>query len=249
MPRTAALTCTLMAQLATPAFADSVIASVQGERFSGIGTGYGEALSWQHASVGSGWALGLQQDNFPDGNLTVVNEDGHRATGERVTWSAGATEGGGRSDGENFSLFKLYGGIEVRCARQWWLQLRDQYVNAADVHGQLALGGATYDPNNQWQLHVEGGSTLSGNLGNRYVQFVVHHFASVHAFAGIVAGTQNYDETQFGLPPFERALRQAYGGVGIPIGHAELGWTGEWIDLGGSTRATLRLSITLPVGP
>jgi hypothetical protein len=250
--RRAALTCALFAHLAVPRIGygtDSVSTSLEGTHFSGDGTGYGGGLMWQHSADPGGWDLGLQQNNYPDGSLFAGNADGNFRSGDLLTWSGGVTAGDGREAGEQFNLLKLYGAVDVHCASPWWLQLRDQYITAALSHGQLVVAGTTYVVNSRWQVHFEGGATASGNLGSRYAQFVVHHYTPLHLFVGVVAGEQNYDPTQLGELPFHRDLREAYTGVGIPLGRIEVGVRGDWTELGSSTRLTMRVDVTAQVDP
>jgi hypothetical protein len=246
------LSCMVFAHFATPQIgcaSDSVDTSLEGTHFSGDGTGYGGSVTWQHSAQPGGWDLGLQQNNYPDGSLFVANAEGNFKTGDLLTWSGGVTAGNGREAGEQFNLLKLYGAVDVHCAAPWWLQLRDQYVTAALLHGQLLVVGTTYVADSRWQVHFEGGTSASGNLGSHYAQVVIHHYTPLHLFVGVVAGEQNYDPTQLGELPFHRDLREAYTGVGIPLGTIEVGVRGDWIELGSSTRLTLRVDVTAQVDP
>lgn len=194
---------------------------------------------------------GLSQFRFGTAEWTLLEGGFSRRIGDRGIVRASAEVGPGRIDGDYFRYRKAAVSGTVLMTQRWSAELSDTYVNIDDTVGHVVGLSVTRAFSNGLALTLNG-VTSAGGIDSRQLgaKFRIDRRFSI---LGGYYGGETRDPVllnEFGTDFGEKVvdLRQAYVGVGVPIGRYTLLTVFDVLELDDVTRRELTLVLQIPLG-
>lgn len=167
----------------------------------------------------------------------------------RTTLHAETELGRGREAGRGFAYKSLRGSLAHEVLeKRLVVEIEDRFLSVQQVSGNVVKLGAAYLPSATFSVTAAAHGTTSGNVDTRVLVLRVDREAKAFsAFAGVSAGRSRPVLVELGATGPAQRLRQAFGGVGIPVGRLRLIMAVDWLDLGEVRRGSFMMSWKLPL--
>lgn len=167
----------------------------------------------------------------------------------RTTLHAETELGRGREAGKGFGYKSLRGSLAYEVLeKRLVFEIEDRYLQIQQISGNVLKIGASFLPSASLSVTAAAHGTTSGNVDTRVLVLRVDREGKAFsAFAGVSAGRSRPVLVELAATGPAQGLRQAFGGVGIPVGRLRLIMALDWLDLGEVRRGSLMMSWKLPL--
>lgn len=235
---------------------DRLIVTANGSRLTDADAdGGGGAINWLHyVSPDALFGVGAEHQFIDESQWTFGTLRGSVSRGEpgsRTSFFGDANYGQGDDDGRDFDYAVAALGISQAFSPKFFAQLEARYIDVDTSDGVLPKLGLTY----LWTLGLSSTisyeKSVSGNLGT---ELVTGRFDYRGQKVNLIVGgaTGHADPVVVNLQPGltlpTSDLKEGFAGIGIPFSRGEVLVLGDWLELAGSEKVTVTLSVTMNLG-
>jgi hypothetical protein len=171
--------------------------------------------------------------------------------GRPINLHAEIQRGSGEDTGRAFTYSVMAAGVMGAATDRLSLRFETSEIDIDRTNGNLLELGLVFSWNTRFLTDVGYARSVSGNLGTELVATRTdYHGEHLRVLFGTAFGeaAPALVNLQPGLSvPDGSSLRQVFGGVSKPLGRGELLGVADYLDMGGSERATLTISYTIPL--
>ena len=235
--------------------ADRLTLTANGSTLSAASGGRGASVGWLRSLRSAAMiGFGVEHQSIADSRWTFGSVNGAltRMTpaGRPVSLHAEIHRGSGEDAGRAFDYSVVAAGVTGKATDRLSLRLKTSEIDIDRTNGNLLELGLVSSWNTRFSTDVSYARSVSGNLGTELVatrtDYYGEHFRVLFgaAFGEAAPALVNL---QPGLSVPDNSLRQVFGGVSKPLGRGELLGVADYLDMGGSERATLTISYTIPL--
>lgn len=217
--------------------------------------GGGGALNWIHyATPDALIGIGVEHQFIADSQWTFGTLRGSWSRGTpglRTSVFGEVNQGTGDDNGRDYDYSVATLGVNQALAPTFFVQLEARHIDVDTSKGWLPKLGVTYVWTPAFSSTVSYEESVSGNLGTELVTGRIDFRGpKVNLILGGATGEADpvIVNLQPGLTPPVSDLKQAFAGVGIPFSRGEVLLLGDWLELAGSERLSLTVSLTFNVG-
>lgn len=237
--------------LATPVAADQVWFEVAGAE----STANGHRLSVIRTLDGLGVAsatAGIQHFRFGDARWTLAEASASRRLGEKLILDGTVQFGPGRIGDSRFAYRKAMFGATVLLNGRWSANLNDTYINIDDTIGHIASGAVTRSFATGSSVTFNLVQSVSSSIDTRQfgVKFSLQREFRVigGAYAGRTRNPVILNEFGADFGGASVDIRQAFIGLGKPLGRLNLLAVFDYLNLGDINRREIALVLQMPIG-
>lgn len=235
---------------------DRLIITANGSRLTDADTdGGGGALNWLHyVSPDALFGVGAEHQFIDESQWTFGTLRGSVSRGEpgsRTSFFGDVNYGQGDDDGRDFDYAVAALGISQAFTPKFFAQLEARYIDVDTSDGVLPKLGLTYVWTTGLSSTVSYEKSVSGNLGTELVTGRLDYRGQkVNLILGGATGDADpvVLNLQPGLALPTSDLKQGFAGIGIPFSRGEVLVLGDWLELAGSEKVTVTLSVTMNLG-
>ncbi|MGH8260114.1 MAG: hypothetical protein ACREUG_10535 [Steroidobacteraceae bacterium] len=234
---------------------DRLILSGDGSTLTDSSGGEGGSLNYLHS--GGGWVIGaggeyqkLANAHWAFGSLTGAVSRGR--AGMKWTFEGEAHRGTGDiaeyAGPHHFAYAVEAAGVSGTFGGRLTLQLESRQFDIDTTHGNLPKFGVGLLWMRRWLTTVSYAHSIGGNLGTELVTVRVDHYGrTVDWLAGAAAGhvAPPVVNIQTGATGPAPQYREGYVGIVRRFPRVELALLGDYLNLSGSRRITLTLTLTV----
>ena len=236
--------------------ADRLTMSANGSTLSAASGGGGASVGWLRNLRGEAMiGAGIEHQSIADARWTFASVHGaltrKSAAGRNINLHAEIHRGSGEDAGRAFSYSVTAAGVMGAVTDRLSLRFETQAIDIDRTNGNLLELGSSYLWNPRFLTDVAYSRSVSGNLGTELVAIRTDHYGErFRVLFGTAFGEATPSVINL-LPGFSlpdgNSLRQVFVGVSKPLGRGELLAVADYLELGGSERATLTISYSIPL--
>lgn len=235
---------------------ERLVFSTNGSRLTGgIGSGGGSATWVGNFGGGTVIGAGVEYEAISNSHWTLGNFSGAVAPGLRthlyLEGHEGAGDLGGGTTGRGFHYSLVAAGLLEQITSQLSLQLEERRIDIDTSHGNLPKVGLSFQATPQLLATVSYALSVGGNLGTHLGTGRIDYTGrSFSAMAGISGGpaapavVNLISGRAVQVAPGPR-LREAFAGVGKPLGRTDWLLIGDYQDVSGTKRIGASLTCTV----
>jgi hypothetical protein len=236
--------------------ADRLTLTANGSTLSTASGGSGASVAWLHYLRSAGMiGLGVERQSIADSSWQFASVNGaftrRNEAGRTLSVDAVIQRGSGDEAGRAFNYSVTAAGVTGAVTDRVSLRFQSRQIDVDTTDGNLVELGLSYVWNTRFSTSVAYARSVSGNLGTELVSTRTDYYAQRFKvlFGGAFGETSpSVVNLQPGFSaPGGSTFRQVFGGVSKPLDRGELLAVVDYLDLGGSERATLTISYTIPL--
>lgn len=235
---------------------DRLTLTANGSTLSAASGGRGVSLGWlrdlrSEAMIG----LGVQHQTIADARWTFASINGvltrRSAAGRTLNLTADIHRGSGEDTGRAFDYAVTAAGVMGTVTDRLSLRFETREIDIDRTNGNLPKFGLSFSWNTRFLTDVAYARSVSGNLGTELVSTRTDYFGDRFRLlfgAAFGEAAPSVLNLQPGLSvPDGSSFRQFFAGVSKPLERGELLAVADHLQMGGSERATLTISYTIPL--
>lgn len=248
-----ATTC-VQAAAPDPRPPDKIIVSANGSRLTDVSGGGGSLVYLHYFSPGTIGGIGAEHQFIDDSQWTFGSLRGAVTRGESGSTFSVFGEvnyGKGDDDGRDFDYAVGVLGVAKSFTSAVSMQLETRQIDIDTTQGNLPKLSLAYLWTPRLGTTVSYARSVGGNLGTElYTARLDRYGSAVNFFVGGASGTADpaVVNLQPGLDLPVSDLRQGFIGFSRPFPGGEILLLGDYLELAGSERTTLTLSVTFNIG-
>lgn len=235
---------------------DRVTLSANGSTLSAASGGGGASVGWLRDLRGAAMiGAGMEQQSIADARWAFASVHGalirKSAAGRNINLHAEIHRGSGDEAGRAFSYAVTAAGVTGAVTDRLSLRFATRRIDIDRSNGNLLELGSSFSWSPRFSTDVAYARSVSGNLGTDLVSTRTDYFGERFRIlfgAAFGEAAPSVVNLQPGFPVLDASsLRQIFGGVSKPLARGELSAVADYLELGGSERATLTISYTIPL--
>jgi len=235
--------------------ADRLTLTANGSTLSAAHGGRGASIAWLRSMSDAMIGLGVEHQSIADARWTFGSVNGNwtrmSPAGRPINLHAEIHRGSGEDTGRAFSYSVTGVGVMAAVTDRLSLRFETREIDIDTTDGNLLELGFSFLWNPRFLTDVAYARSVSGNLGTSLVATRTDYYGErLRVLFGTAFGqaAPSVVNLQPGLTvPDGSSVREIFGGVSKPIGRGELMGVADYLQLGGSERATLTIAYTIPL--
>lgn len=237
--------------LATPVAADEAWFEVAGAESTANGHRLAVVRTLDGLGIASATA-GIQHFRFGDARWTLAEASASRRLGDKLILDGSVQFGPGQVGDSHFAYRKATFGGTVLLNGRWSANLNDTYINIDDTIGHVASGSVTrsFATGSSVTLNLVRSASSAIDTRQYGVKFTLERNFRVigGAYAGRTRNPLVLNEfgADFGGESVD--IRQAFVGLGKPVGRLNLLAVFDYLNLGDINRREITFVVQMPIG-
>jgi len=235
---------------------DRLTLTANGSTLSAASGGRGASVGWLRSLRSAAMiGLGVEHQSIADARWTFASVNGGltrmSTAGRNINVHGEIQRGSGDDTGRAFSYAVTAAGVAGTVTDRLSLRFESRDIDVDRSDGNLVELGSSFLWNARFSTDVAYALSISGNLGTELVTTRTDYYGErFRVLFGAAFGEAAPSVVNLApglLVPDGSRLRQIFGGVSKRLERGELLAVADYLDLGGSERATLTISYSIPL--